>query len=163
MLTISGAGTAAQYQQVLRTVTYNNTSDNPNTTPRLITFTATDPSLLSNSDAATFTVTVSGTIPDGQQVTVDYGTIDGEVALAGYRRGSDYVATLATLEATGQASKHEPFAPLAGFVDTVAHDDPEALTREYPTYDPISTLPEEGVQYWRRFVAERERSGSKSD
>ena len=42
--------------------------------------------------------------------------------------GSFHGRTLATLEATGQASKHEPFAPLAGFVDTVAHDDPEALT-----------------------------------
>jgi len=42
--------------------------------------------------------------------------------------GSFHGRTLATLEATGQAAKHEPFAPLAGFVDTVAHDDPAALT-----------------------------------
>jgi acetylornithine/N-succinyldiaminopimelate aminotransferase len=41
--------------------------------------------------------------------------------------GGFHGRTLATLEATGQASKHEPFAPLAGFVDTVAHDDPAAL------------------------------------
>ena len=41
--------------------------------------------------------------------------------------GSFHGRTLATLEATGQAAKHEPFAPLAGFVDTVPHDDPEAL------------------------------------
>lgn len=42
--------------------------------------------------------------------------------------GGFHGRTLATLEATGQPSKHAPFAPLAGFVDTVAHDDPEALT-----------------------------------
>ena len=42
--------------------------------------------------------------------------------------GGFHGRTLATLEATGQASKHAPFAPLAGFVDTVAHDDPAALT-----------------------------------
>ena len=42
--------------------------------------------------------------------------------------GSFHGRTLATLEATGQAAKHVPFAPLAGFVDTVAHDDPAALT-----------------------------------
>jgi len=42
--------------------------------------------------------------------------------------GGFHGRTLATLEATGQASKHAPFAPLAGFVDTVAHDDPQALT-----------------------------------
>lgn len=33
----------------------------------------------------------------------------------------------------------------------IEYDDPEALSREYPAYDPISTLPEEGVAYWRQF------------
>ncbi|MFO7959542.1 MAG: acetylornithine transaminase [Nitriliruptoraceae bacterium] len=42
--------------------------------------------------------------------------------------GSFHGRTLATLEATGQPAKHVPFAPLAGFVDHVAHDDPDALT-----------------------------------
>ncbi len=42
--------------------------------------------------------------------------------------GSFHGRTLATLEATGQPAKHTPFAPLAGFVDTVPHDDPDALT-----------------------------------
>jgi acetylornithine/N-succinyldiaminopimelate aminotransferase len=41
--------------------------------------------------------------------------------------GSFHGRTLATLEATGQPSKHEPYRPLAGFVDLVAHDDPGAL------------------------------------
>ncbi len=41
--------------------------------------------------------------------------------------GSFHGRTLATLEATGQPAKHLPFAPLAGFVDTVGHDDPGAL------------------------------------
>jgi acetylornithine/N-succinyldiaminopimelate aminotransferase len=41
--------------------------------------------------------------------------------------GSFHGRTLATLEATGQPAKHVTFAPLAGFVDTVAHDDPAAL------------------------------------
>lgn len=41
--------------------------------------------------------------------------------------GSFHGRTMATLEATGQADKHEPFAPLAGYVDTVAFDDPDAL------------------------------------
>ncbi len=36
--------------------------------------------------------------------------------------------TLATLEATGQPEKHTPFEPLLGYVDTVAHDDPDAVT-----------------------------------
>jgi acetylornithine/N-succinyldiaminopimelate aminotransferase len=41
--------------------------------------------------------------------------------------GSFHGRTLATLEATGQAAKHAAFAPLAGFVDTVPHDDVDAL------------------------------------
>jgi acetylornithine/N-succinyldiaminopimelate aminotransferase len=41
--------------------------------------------------------------------------------------GSFHGRTLATLEATGQPAKHAPFAPLAGFVDHVPHDDPDAL------------------------------------
>ncbi|HET9724780.1 MAG TPA: lysine 2,3-aminomutase, partial [Actinomycetota bacterium] len=31
----------------------------------------------------------------------------------------------------------------------IEYDDPEALSREYPYYDPVSTLPEEGQEYWR--------------
>lgn len=41
--------------------------------------------------------------------------------------GSFHGRTLTTLEATGQPGKHAPFQPLAGFVDTVAHDDAQAL------------------------------------
>lgn len=43
--------------------------------------------------------------------------------------GSFHGRTMATLEATGQPAKHEPFRPLAGVVDTVPHDDAEALER----------------------------------
>jgi len=32
----------------------------------------------------------------------------------------------------------------------IEYDDPEALSRTYPSYDPISTLSEEGVEYWRQ-------------
>lgn len=36
---------------------------------------------------------------------------------------------------------------------SIERDDPDALTREYPAYDPIPTLPEEGKEHWRRFLA----------
>ncbi len=42
--------------------------------------------------------------------------------------GSFHGRTFATLEATGQPAKHEPFAPLMGYVDTVPADDPAAMT-----------------------------------
>jgi lysine 2,3-aminomutase len=32
-------------------------------------------------------------------------------------------------------------------------DDADALSREYPYYDPIDTLPEDGKAYWREFAA----------
>ncbi|HJQ47374.1 MAG TPA: lysine 2,3-aminomutase [Amycolatopsis sp.] len=32
----------------------------------------------------------------------------------------------------------------------IEHDDPDALARRYPYYDPISTLPEEGMLWWKR-------------
>jgi lysine 2,3-aminomutase len=38
----------------------------------------------------------------------------------------------------------------------IEYDDPEALTREHPYYDPITTLPEEGKRYWREFRAEQQ-------
>jgi lysine 2,3-aminomutase len=34
----------------------------------------------------------------------------------------------------------------------IEYDDPEALTRRYPYYDPIYTLPEAGQEYWRSQV-----------
>ena len=42
MLTLTGVDTVANYQQVLRTITYENTSEDPNTTGRIITFVASD-------------------------------------------------------------------------------------------------------------------------
>jgi lysine 2,3-aminomutase len=36
----------------------------------------------------------------------------------------------------------------------IEYDDPEALTRRYHYYDPISTLPEEGQEWWRRRISE---------
>jgi acetylornithine/N-succinyldiaminopimelate aminotransferase len=53
--------------------------------------------------------------------------------------GSFHGRTLATLEATGQPGKHAPFAPLAGFVDHVPHDDPDAL-RAAVTADTCAVL-----------------------
>ncbi|MCC8999988.1 MAG: Ig-like domain-containing protein [Candidatus Contendobacter sp.] len=57
-LTLTGPDTVANFQTVLRTVTYNNTSPNPNTTNRSITVVVNDGA--SNSPVATSTVTVIG-------------------------------------------------------------------------------------------------------
>jgi lysine 2,3-aminomutase len=39
----------------------------------------------------------------------------------------------------------------------IEFDDPQALERRYPYYDPVPTLGEEGRQYWRRVAAGAER------
>jgi lysine 2,3-aminomutase len=39
----------------------------------------------------------------------------------------------------------------------IEFDDPEALDRRYPYYDPVRTLDEEGREYWRRVAAGSER------
>ena len=57
VLTLSGADTAANYQQVLRTIAYDNTSEAPDATTRVITFTATD--AISNGNTATATLTIA--------------------------------------------------------------------------------------------------------
>ena len=36
----------------------------------------------------------------------------------------------------------------------IEYDDPEAMSRRYPYYDPISTLPESGQDWWREHTAE---------
>jgi VCBS repeat-containing protein len=53
----SGTATAAQWQAALRAVTYNNSSDNPNTAARTVTYSVNDGGLNSNTVSATITLT----------------------------------------------------------------------------------------------------------
>ena len=60
VLTLSGAATVAQYQTALRSVTYSNSSDNPSTTARTISFQVDDGAAANHaSNVATTTVTVA--------------------------------------------------------------------------------------------------------
>jgi len=79
VLTLSGNDTVANYQQVLRTVTYNNTSHNPGTTARVITFVANDGS--SNSNVATTTVTVAA-VNDAPVITSNGGGASAAISIA---------------------------------------------------------------------------------
>jgi VCBS repeat-containing protein len=54
-LTLSGTATVAQYQQVLRTITYANTAASPNTTSRQIQFVVDDGAAHSNTSAVATT------------------------------------------------------------------------------------------------------------
>ena len=65
-LTISGSATLAQYQTMLQAVTYNNSSQNPNTTARTIAFQVNDGTVLST--AANKTVSVAA-VNDAPAIT----------------------------------------------------------------------------------------------
>ncbi len=71
VLTLSGSDTVAHYQQVIRTVTYNNTSQNPATSSRSVTFVVNDGSLSSATATATVSVTA---VNDAPVVTTSGGT-----------------------------------------------------------------------------------------
>ncbi len=71
VLTLSGSDTVANYLTVLKTVTYENTSDAPSTTARNITFVADDG--VNSSPIATTTVTMIG-VNDDPVLTIPAGT-----------------------------------------------------------------------------------------
>ena len=57
VLTLTGSDTVANYQTALRSITYNNRSDNPSLTPRTISFVVNDGT--SNSTAATRNINIT--------------------------------------------------------------------------------------------------------
>jgi hypothetical protein len=79
---LTGTGTAAEYQAALRAVTYRNTSDNPSTAARTVTFAATDQGGATGSGTASVDVSAADDPPvavdDNATVSEDSGanTID---------------------------------------------------------------------------------------
>jgi hypothetical protein len=115
ILLLHGADTKANYQQVLRTVTYTNSDNMPDTATRSITVTANDGqdnsntatssvSITPNNDAPTATdqsvtttedtdkaITLSGTDPENDTLSFTYdqpahGTVDGTAPNVSYHR-----------------------------------------------------------------------------
>ena len=62
-LTLSGTATVAEYQTALRSVTYRNTSDNPSTTARTVTFQARDAGGFGQADTHGITITAVDDAP----------------------------------------------------------------------------------------------------
>ncbi len=80
-LTLMGSDTLANYQTALRSVMYNNTSDNPSTSARTVSWTVNDGSLPSNTATSTINVTPVNDAPSvtslGMTVTNGgTGTVD---------------------------------------------------------------------------------------
>ena len=82
-LTLSGADSIAHYQQVLRTITYENTAQNPDTTARLITFVAHDGAAPSNVGTTTVTLVASNDPP----------VLDLDADNSSGRPGADFATT----------------------------------------------------------------------
>ncbi|MGH6649067.1 DUF4347 domain-containing protein, partial [Aquabacterium sp.] len=77
VLTLSGSDTVANYQTVLRSITYNNTSDNPNTTSRTFNVVATD-SNGTTTNTATTTLSVTR-VNDAPVISSNGGGASGSV------------------------------------------------------------------------------------
>ncbi len=62
-LTLSGSATLAQYQAALRSITYTNTSDNPSTATRTVSFTVNDGDANSNTQTRDINITAVNDAP----------------------------------------------------------------------------------------------------
>ncbi|MBL1201316.1 MAG: hypothetical protein FWK04_20105 [Nostoc sp. GBBB01] len=79
ILTLSGTDTLANYQKVLRTVTYNNTAATPNTTARIIQFVVDDGQAHSNTSKVTTTTLNLTVTPLNLTGTAGADTLVGSV------------------------------------------------------------------------------------
>lgn len=124
-LTSSGGATSSQWQEALRAVTYNNISENPNTSTRAISF-IVDDSMLSSS-AAIRTVTVTATndtpiviAPESITVTEDIAAVITGISF------SDLDAGAGSVTVTLSVPNGMLFATPGGGV--AVSDSPSALT-----------------------------------
>ena len=117
VLTLSGSDTVANYQQVLRTVTYDSSADDPTTTARAIDFVASDG--VNSTSVATTTLSVVPTndapVVDDALVTTLPDLKENEVASAGQ--------TVAALLASGGDLITDPDSGAVEGVAVVAVDD----------------------------------------
>ncbi|MDQ8023504.1 MAG: DUF4347 domain-containing protein, partial [Moraxellaceae bacterium] len=93
-LTLSGTASVANYQTALRSVTYQNSSENPNTSTRTVTFTVSDNSA---SDSATRNISVT-TVNDPPVITSNGGGASASVNVA---ENSSAVTTVTATDAEG--------------------------------------------------------------
>jgi hypothetical protein len=63
VLTLTGSATQAQYETVLGTVTYQNTSDNPSTAQRTVSYVVNDGFIDSTAGTATINITAANDVP----------------------------------------------------------------------------------------------------
>ena len=102
VLTLAGSDTVANYQQVLRTITYDSIATNPNETARTITFQASDG--VNSSALATTTLTVVGVAAPGVTVTASVVQGIGEQTTVSQQRaefGATYLSRAVAVDEAG--------------------------------------------------------------
>lgn len=82
VLTLSGSATVAQYQAALRSVTYANGSDTPNTASRTLSFQVSDGTATSTAATETLTLTAVNDAPAVAGVTGTTAFTEGAAAVA---------------------------------------------------------------------------------
>ncbi|QEF96413.1 hypothetical protein Mal15_04410 [Stieleria maiorica] len=70
-LTLTGTATVAQYQAALRSITYTNTSDNPSTATRTVSFTVNDGDVNSNTQTRDISIAATNDDPSGAGLPSD--------------------------------------------------------------------------------------------
>ncbi|NLX05086.1 MAG: DUF4347 domain-containing protein, partial [Phycisphaerae bacterium] len=136
VLTLSGTATRANYQTALRSVTYTNTSDAPNTATRTVSFQITD-AAGKTSSAATRNITVTA-VNDSPV----FGTGGNGIVTTPVGSGADTASTLAVqadgkLLAAGGGSGDFGLARYSadGFLDTTFSGDGVLTTAISPNTD----------------------------
>ncbi|MDV6029055.1 MAG: DUF4347 domain-containing protein [Phycisphaera sp. RhM] len=70
-MTLSGAATVAEYEAALRSITYTNTSDNPSTATRTVSFTVNDGDVDSNTQTRDISIAATNDDPTGAGLPSD--------------------------------------------------------------------------------------------
>lgn len=141
MLTLTGTETVATFQQVIRTLTYDNSSSDPDATSRLVEITVSDGVESSIARTSTVTIATVNDDPDLAPIANQIGFVDEELVIQITASDNDSGDTLtfeldtdnspvgATIEKTGDTSAVIRWTPdsadqgaTVGFVVLVSDD-----------------------------------------
>ncbi|WP_143854090.1 beta strand repeat-containing protein [Nostoc sp. 'Peltigera membranacea cyanobiont' 210A] len=135
VLTLTGSATVANYQTALRSITYTNSSDNPTTTPRTISFLVNDGT--ANSTAVTRNINITAVNDAPVAIATNSALIYTENAITAIDSG----ITVSDVDSANLVSATVSIT--SGFVfgeDTLAFTDQNGITGSYNSSTGVLTL-----------------------
>ena len=114
VITLTGSATLANYQTAIRAISFNNTSDNPSTTPRTVNVVVSDGT--SNSNTATTTITINGlpnAVPDTNTAT-EAGNVVSDNVLNGDDLGDEPTTVTSANQGENEITIGDAFVTAAG-------------------------------------------------